>query len=487
MAAISLKIFDTKSGSLQPCWINLRNLSGNNYSPVGWEGHVSVISKVDVGGRVMIGGHSWFAISGSCELPGGVGDCILSISLNPEFNSIQHPLNLYLGRLACRVSVSLPGSEEVPGFVAADLRVQNTSAGVALFEAKSANIQLVQLLAGISLEEEDKQSLSTLAELQGFGGLVWREGCLVSGGTLNQQGVCGSLALLDCHRPVFPLGINNSNAQNWSIFDWTAQCHRVRGVVVWADTDRDIGHQAEAICAALEGEIDAYEVIDFDTDRPGGLKLWFQLANSGCFLPLVGASAKSRNTTCVGSTRTWIQLENSNSWKAGGKGAQESWVLGIKKGRTSVSKLPFFFTNSITKEKTGWVVEVVIGGLPDDGFVEILNSDGTVASKVDLVANLECNQIAQVRIEGNFSHIAAVLKNCSGNIISHDSFVALPNWQQGPNSSNLDTSELQFRIQEGIDWAMQVSSGEPSGEMLYRLDLFSRCLKRLRGEDRDFV
>jgi hypothetical protein len=129
----------------------------------------------------------------------------------------------------------------------------------------------------------------------------------------------------------------------------------------------------------------------------------------------------------------------------------------------------------------------VIGGLPDDGFVEILNSDGTVASKVDLVANLECNQIAQVRIEGNFSHIAAVLKNCSGNIISHDSFVALPNWQQGSNSSNLDTSELQFRIQEGIDWAMQVSSGEPSGEMLYRLDLFSRCLKKLRGEDRDFV
>ncbi len=482
MADVSLKIIDSQNGLPLPCWISLAKVSGEILAPVGWLREVPTEPGSDVGGRIILGGLVWFAISGECELPGNQGECVLRVSGAPGFYWTDHPVNLFVGRLAVRLSTTTPSPGIPEGFITADLRSHSVSAGVALAEARAGNLQVVQVVASKSLPSDPRMTnLASLTEALDSHGMALRNGCLVSRGTLNIQLDSGSLALLDCHRPVFPLCIDESNAVAWSLLDWTAQCHRVRGLTVWADHARDQGHQSEAVCAVLEGEIDCFEIVDLCEKRPGGLSLWYAMAGAGFFIPLTGASAKDSNKIPIGYLRTIFPVQGGlTSFSQEANVAQKSWVEGAKSGCSVVTRWPFLLTQEINQVAGFFRVTTEIGPLAEPTTLEWVRPDGQVLAQRALFP-ADVNQLITADLPGPLpNRLAARLRDQGGDLIAHESFHRACNKENGRPDLNPEmTRQLVGRLRSGIQWIENRAGTKPEGEMLYRKELFTKWVNHL--------
>ena len=478
MADVSLKVLDVETGQLLPCWIQVTDTKGNSIAPLGWSSVFPTAPGADVGGRVLVGGKSWFPISGACELPADQGECVLSLSRSPGYGSLFFPVNLFRGRLSVRLPVSLPKSSMQRDFIAADLRTHCISTGTALLEGKASGLGVVQTLASDALPSVPVCSnLAVLSESLGMGGPFLKDGCLVSSGTLNYQKGAGTLALLDCHRPVFPLLIDQSNAGQWSLMDWTAQCHRIRGLTVWADVERDDCPQAEGICAALENEIDCFELTDLREDRPGGLTLWYDLAGSGYLLPLVGSSAKVSNAVPTGFLRTWIPIQvGSSVLGADAKTVQNRWVEGIKSGQSITTRFPLLFTRSIQATNESYLIETHVGPVPEKMQVEWVAPGGTVKAR-EVVESADREREIVCTVQGPFpTHLAARLRNSMGDLIAHESFRPVLAKYDGDSFLSQSAQRLARRLVDGIVCVQNSAGPNPTGEYLYRLDLFRKWL-----------
>src|SRR5439155_20307470 len=87
--------------------------------------------------------------------------------------------------------------------------------------------------------------------------------CLVAVNTLNAHPFLGTVALLNCHRVVYPLRFGGpAGLDDWSVADWCDQCHRKPGRVVWPDLPRltDDDPQGEALAALVLRKLGGYEV-----------------------------------------------------------------------------------------------------------------------------------------------------------------------------------------------------------------------------------
>src|SRR5207248_1703111 len=128
-------------------------------------------------------------------------------------------------------------------------------------------------------------------------------GCLVAVNTLNTHPVLGCVALLNSHRPVFPLRFGGDRPDHWSVADWCDQCHRKTGLVVWPDLPRlrPDQPQGEALAALVLGKVDAFEV----GPDLGSLSDYHRLLDAGFRPVLVGGSGKDSNAVVLGSMRTY--------------------------------------------------------------------------------------------------------------------------------------------------------------------------------------
>src|SRR5439155_13924807 len=122
--------------------------------------------------------------------------------------------------------------------------------------------------------------------------------CHVAVNTLNEHPVLGTVALLNSHRPVFPLRFGAPDAlDDWSVADWCDQCHRKAGLVVWPDLPRLTPEalQGEALAALILKKVDAFEISPFDDPCSDKLQLYYRLLDCGLRPVLVGSSGKQSN------------------------------------------------------------------------------------------------------------------------------------------------------------------------------------------------
>ena len=158
----------------------------------------------------------------------------------------------------------------------------------------------------------DANTYTTTPNLLAFSGQVpalERDGCSVVVNTLNTHPVLGKVALLNSHRPVFPLTFGGEETDDWGVCDWCDQCHRKKGLTVWVDAFEPAGGVTggEALVAAILGKIDAIEVTGESRKVP--LLPWvYRLWDAGVLVPLVGASGKDSNRGVIGSVRTYAGL-----------------------------------------------------------------------------------------------------------------------------------------------------------------------------------
>jgi len=223
---------------------------------------------------------------------------------------------------------------------------------------------------------------SEALEFSGFYPALESPTAVVAVNTLNRHPLAGSVSLLHAHRPIHPWGWGWEEAfEDWALADWCAQCHRIRGVVVWPELD-GASEEFEAIAALILGDIDAVELCGSlgrsVHDPSNRIHLIYELANQGIFPSVVGASGKDSNLIRVGQKGTWVDLgEQSPGFSPNGQGL-DLWMRSLKQGQCLASVGPWFSPiqrhQSLDKgEGKTWEIDCLTG---QKAFLEVVGRNG---------------------------------------------------------------------------------------------------------------
>jgi len=380
---VHVRVADVQTGAVLPCRLRIRDASGQVHVPLGYLHDPSVRPGEEVGGHLVEGGKVWVYVDGSCEVRLPPGRVCIEVRRGLQYTPIETVEDRGQGRIAIRIGLGR-AIESPPGWCWADTRAHWLSPAAAALEGAAEGLELVHVLA----TRWDTPGLPRLANLLDFSGqqvALERHGCKVVVNTYQRGGAWGDLALLHCHRVVFPLVAGEPGFEHYTLADWCYQCHRKGGLVVWPDFP---GLMGERLPLALLGEIDAIEwsaqsfaiaeelyaasgesgsiessapelgSSDSPSDveqkapvprRPrdrklSGLDLWYALLNTGRPLAIVGASGKLSNATPLGAVRTATYLATVEAGRSSGPSADgltlANWVAAVKRGQTYATSNP---------------------------------------------------------------------------------------------------------------------------------------------------
>ncbi len=336
MFNVHVRVNDAATGQPTPVRLRISDATGRVYPPLGHVAEFATGRNEDVGGHVMLDGKRWCYIDGACEvpLPGGV-PLVIEATKGPEYTPLHQEMTLGVGQMALRLTIERWIDLRAEGWYSGDTRCHFFSPHAALLEAQAEDLAVTQLLATeADIAGQDGALYRTIATMTAFSGqqpCVKKPGHIVAVNTFNAHPVLGSLALLHCHRAVFPLSFGGADASDdWSLADWCDQCHRKKGLVVWANAFRPDAIAPEALADLVLGRIDAVEASRgyppfFDCHRA-----W----SAGIRFPLVGSSAKDSNRVALGSMRTYARLNDGEEFSLG------AWVEAVRAGRTFATTGP---------------------------------------------------------------------------------------------------------------------------------------------------
>lgn len=320
---VHLRIADAASGKLLPCRLRVTDKAGKGRVPLGYLADPSAEKGREVGGHLVRDGTVWVYTDGSCEVRLPPGIVRLEASHGPLYEPVLQESDRGLGRIAIRIQLK-QAIFPAAGWYFADGRAHFLSPSAAALEGAAEGLDLVHLLA-LHAEETGLPRLANRFDFSGQNVLLERHGCAVCVNTYHQGGPWGDLALLYCHRIVFPFMMGEAGFEHYMLADWCYQCHRKGGLVIWPAFS---GIMGERLPLALLGEIDAVEWCASSPWDEDTLQLWYALLNSGCRLSIVGASAKASNAVPLGAMRTATWLDSQQPFSLAG------WVGAVKRGHT---------------------------------------------------------------------------------------------------------------------------------------------------------
>jgi hypothetical protein len=394
---VHLRINDAATGQPTPVRLRITDSDGTYYAPYGRLTEFATGMNQDVGGNVQIGGKNWAYIDGACEILLPPGTLHIEVTKGPEYKPIRENIELLAGKMALRLTIERWSDVRKQGWYSGDTRVHFLSPDAALLEGQAEDVAVVNLLAvdtgldaqsvdellkidpapetwsrfqalveraiqGVLTAEETaelriytdvgalfmrikerwgrRQRPRAISEITSFSGQTFARhtdqyGVAVN--TLNRHRCLGSLGLLHCHRVVYPLAVGGHESDDaWTLHDWCGQCHRKNGLVVWIDP---LGPNCpfsygEPLADLILGEIDAFELVQWDSLPPRDVSTYQNLCDAELVMPLVAASAKGSNREHIGRLQTYAYLSPEESF------TYTNWIEAVRTGRTFVSNGP---------------------------------------------------------------------------------------------------------------------------------------------------
>lgn len=334
MLNVHLRIADAATGRPTPVRVRVAAADGTHFPPLGRAAEVPGGRNEDVGGHLRVGRERWWYIDGACELPLPAGVPLrVQAAKGFEHAPLDETVTLGAGQIALRFALARHTDSRAEGWVNVDTRCHFLAPHAALLEARAEGLDVVNLLAVpfpvLALDAETYTTIPNLLAFSGQSPALESDGCSVVVNTLNIHPVLGKVALLNSHRPVYPLTFGGEESDDWGLCDWADQCHRKKGLVVWVDAFEPTAGVTggEGLIAAILGKIDAIEVTGGPRKMP--LLPWvYRLWDAGVRIPLVGASGKDSNKTVLGGMRTGVRTEGG------------SWVEGVRAGCTIATAGP---------------------------------------------------------------------------------------------------------------------------------------------------
>ncbi|HZU38095.1 MAG TPA: CehA/McbA family metallohydrolase [Gemmataceae bacterium] len=330
---IHLRINDSDTGQRTPARVRVVGPDGRYLAPLGRLTAFHTAPYRDVGGNLRLGKKQYAYIGGECEIRVPIGKLSVEVHKGPECVPQRHDVHLGVGQLAVGLGNGRWCDLRRDGWYAGDGRAHALTPHAALLEAAAEDLAVVNLLA---LEQRPPDAPPSIPNILAFSGqqpaLQWPGHCVVVN-TLNRHPTQGQVALLNCHRVVYPLALEASEGfENWSLGDWCAQCHRKGGLTVWIDSgSSDLNPPVDL----FRGHIDALEVCHLDGSAcPTAISKWYQLLTAGLHVPLVGSSGKDSNAVALGAVRTYAHLRPNETFSYG------AWIEAVRAGRTFITSGP---------------------------------------------------------------------------------------------------------------------------------------------------
>jgi hypothetical protein len=355
MLTVHVRVSDAATGQATPVRLRLLDVAGVCRMPLGRLPQFAVGPGEDVGGQVRLGDAVFAYIDGVCEVRLPAGPLRVEVHKGPEYVPLCREVVLGPGKIALRLSIQRALDWRPRGWYCGDGRASDLSPHAARLEGAAEGLDVVNLLA------YQRSPNAAFVNLLAFSGTqpALEGSPLVVVNTCNAHPLLGTVALLNCHRIVYPLRFGAPDGlDDWSVADWCDQCHRKKGLVVWPDLPRLTAEhpQGEALAALLLGKIDAFEICrlsDAQESEVGaasraapagparlagptttGLTDWYRLLACGQRLPLMGASGKDRNTMLLGAVRTYARLKPEEPF------SYAAWIEAVRSGRTFVTEGP---------------------------------------------------------------------------------------------------------------------------------------------------
>jgi hypothetical protein len=371
---VHVRINDAATGQATPVRLRIAGPQGEFFAPFGRSSDFPVGRNEAVGGHLYLDFKKHVYIDGACEilLPTGV-PLVIEISKGVEYQPIRETVTLGAGQMALRYNIRRWANLRGAGWLSVDTRCHFLSPHEALLEAAAEGVDNLHLL----ITEHDAPSAdghlyrnaTNLAAFSGQRPLLEAAGHAVIVNTFNTHPALGRLALLQSHRPVFPLSFGEEG-DDWSLGDWCNQCHRKGGLVVWCGAFRPeaalLG--GEGLINLILGRVDAVELDAGERSQPF-LPWWYRLLNAGVRAPLLGASGKESNRVPVGAMRTYSLVPSRDLGLA-------SWVDQVRAGKSFVTNGPLLTWSQ--KEQSSGAVALTASAQSAGAF-----------DKLELVANGE--------------------------------------------------------------------------------------------------
>lgn len=395
MLTVHVRVSDAASGQPTPVRLRLVDADGVCRMPFGRLTQFSWEAGVDVGGQVRLDDADFAYIDGVCEVRLPPGPVRVEVSKGPEYLPIGREVVLGPGKIALRLSIERVLDWRSRGWYSGDGRAQALSPHAARLEGAAEGLDVVNLLAHQRPPHGDRPAaFVNLLAFSGTQPALDGLPCVVVN-TCNTHPILGTVALLNCHRIVYPLRFGAPDGlDDWSVTDWCDQCHRKKGLVAWPDLPRLTAEhpQGEALAALILGKIDAFEVCRLDS-----LADWYRLLACGQHLPLMGASGKDSNTVALGAVRTYARLEPDQEFRYG------AWIESVRAGRTFVTDGPLL-SLAVNGQEIGSALS-----LPNEGQTVRIQAE---ARSVTPFARLECVYNGEVVAanETDGEHRAAIIE-----------------------------------------------------------------------------
>jgi hypothetical protein len=323
LQTVHVRVNDAATGQPTPARVRFTDAEGNYYAPLGRLSDFPTSRGQHVGGNVRLGMKPWAYVAGAFEINLPPGTVHVEVHKGPEYRPLQETIQLSPGKLALRLTIERWLDLPAQGWYSGDGRIHYLSPHAALLEAQAEDVHVVNLLAS-SLD------IVNILAFSGQKPALESPGFLVVVNTLNTHPGHGSLALLNCHRVVYPLTLDGSPGwERWTMADWCGQCHRKNGLVVWSC--------AEQLPESLRDQVDAFEIDHFEDSPFDVLQQWYAFLNAGLKLPLMGSSGKESNASTMGVMRTYAKLKPGEDFQ------YKTWIEAVRAGRTFVSNGPILF------------------------------------------------------------------------------------------------------------------------------------------------
>ena len=295
MHTVHVRVNDAATGKPTPCRVRFTDAEGRYYAPLGRLTEFATQRYESVGGNLQLGDAKYAYIDGACEIQLPAGLLTVEISKGFEYKPLCEQIRLTVGKLALRFTLERWTDMRQDGWYSGDAKALALTPHGAMLEGSAEDIAVVNLLAEETLlwghERANKPGIVNQAfpNILAFSGQTPTgqcASCMVVVNTLNDANHLGSVALLNCHRPVFPLkfGYDSEDGVHcWTVADWCDQCHRKAGLVV---ADAFLFHEhpligggtrmcsGELLADLILGKIDAVAVGPYGGDRENTVADW---------------------------------------------------------------------------------------------------------------------------------------------------------------------------------------------------------------------
>jgi hypothetical protein len=439
MLNVHVRVNDGATNKPTPVRLRITDAAGVYRPPLGRLAEFGTAPGVEVGDQIRLGGENHAFIDGACEVPLPSGLVTVQISKGPEYRPLRETVRLAAGQMALRFTIHRLADLRADGWFAGDIRAHDLTPHSALLEGAAEGLAVVQLLV-----RELPGSMRNVSAFSGTAPALASPECLVVVNTLNVHSVLGRVALLHCHRPVFPLSSGPPGLADWSVADWCDQCHRKKGLVVWSGAGENDG---EALASLILGKIDAFEITAFadEIDR------YHRLLACAYRPTLVGASGKDSNLVSLGRVRTYARLADGAEFSTG------TWIEAVRAGRTFVTSGPLLSLR-VAGQDPGSVVSVEKGH-PVAIRAEVRS--GTPFGALEIVAGGEvvaATTSGELEVEVRPDRSTWIAARCPG--LAHTS----PVWVEVPGHPIRPTHEavgpLLVRLDEALGYV--AGAGCPS-------------------------